>query len=157
MKALKDSPKCSVHFKSYGRNEKCLLPSKQCFSPQFSFGTLCLMTPFFLHKSSGNKFDDAKIFLQKLAVISLMTPSPPSPNVMTITSKWSLLFVHHFKVMSEIVIITGWLRGHYGLITRHYRRKWSSLVLLPPITWQVMVLGDDQQSNDYVDSKKVEK
>ena len=74
MKALKDSPKCSVHFKSYGRNEKCLLPSKQCFSPQFSFGTLCLMTPFFLHKSSGNKFDDAKIFLQKLAVISLITP-----------------------------------------------------------------------------------
>ena len=135
MKALKDSPKCSVHFKSYGRNEKCLLPSKQCFSPQFSFGTLCLgtlclMTPFFLHKSSGNKFDDAKIFLQKLAVISLMTPSPPSPNVMTITSKWSLLFVHHFKVMSEIVIITGWLRVDYAalpskviitcFITSHY-------------------------------------
>ena len=51
----------------------------------------------------------------------------------------------------------GVIYRHYGLITPHHRRKWSSLVSLPPITWQVMSLGDDQQSDDYVDSKKVEK
>ena len=30
-----------------------------------------------------------------------------------------------------------------------YRRKWSLLVPLPPITGQVMVFGDDYQSDDY--------
>ena len=51
----------------------------------------------------------------------------------------------------------GVITGHYGLITPHHRPKWSSLVSLPPITWQVMSLGDDHQSDDYFHSKKVEK
>ena len=76
MKALKDSPKCSLYFKPNGRNWKmhASLKTKFFYLNLFFFGTLCLMTQFFLHKSSGNKFDDAKSFLQKLAVISLMTP-----------------------------------------------------------------------------------
>ena len=49
---------------------------------------------------------------------------------------------HHFKVM-----ITNW--AIIESLPGDYRRKWSLLVPLPPITGQVMVFGDDYQSDDY--------
>ena len=55
---------------------------------------------------------------------------------------------HHLKVMITKWAITHSLRGHY-------RGKWSLLAPLPPITSEVMVIGNHFQSDHYFHSKKV--